>query len=926
MFNAVDAGPAVVTLLFTDIVGSTELLTRLGDDAYEAARRAHFGLLDGAVSSAGGAGVKNLGDGLMAVFPSSVDALRCAVAIQRAVARHNRRAGERGFDVRVGLHVGEPLQDEADYFGTPVVIAKRLCDTADPAQIVTSRLVVELAGSRGGFEFSDLGPLELKGFPDPLPAFAVGWEQPPVARPLPAAFESLRERDFVGREAEAARVSAAWVQARVGGRQVVLIAGEPGIGKTTLAVRAAEEAAAEGAVVLFGRCDEESVVPFQPFVEAVTHYVETTPTADLHDQLDGQHGGGQAADLALLVPGLARWLPEVAGVARAGAETERYRLFEAVSDLFSVIGADAPVVLVLDDLHWADRPTLQLLQHLIRRSSDVPLLILGTYRDTDLVRTHPLAEVLVDLRRADLVTRLPLRGLEREDVLAMLFPQGSPDPDDGPLAEALWRETEGSPLFLREILRHLAETGAVARDANGHWRARRRIDRLGIPEGVKEVIGRRLMRLSDATNDVLLTGSVAGREFSVEIVERINNLDTDAILDALDEAAAAGIVTEAPTRPGRYSFTHALVRQALYDSLSLARRVRWHQRVGEAVEAIAGDGDTASLAELAYHFSQAAVAGQAEKAIDYCRRAGQANMATVAYEEAARQFANALEIAEETGAGDEVRGSILLELGEARWRFADPEARATFGAAAALARAVGDTTTLAHAALGYAGASVRPIWVEVGVVNEGAIALLEEATLALDGADERMRTLLLSTLAREVYWQAGSRERRYDLSEEAVAAARRLGDPVTLARVLANHWLVISGPDRVAELLSTAEEEVALAEELDEPSSTAPAYAYLAVSASLVGDMRAVGGNFERYIAIAEQLRDPVLVLAGQYATAALAELAGRFGEADKLRQEAFATAQEAGDRNGVIHFLGAMAWSLLVQGRVAEVVGPAAA
>ncbi|MBV8234384.1 MAG: hypothetical protein JO075_01670, partial [Acidimicrobiia bacterium] len=586
-----------------------------------------------------------------------------------------------------------------------------------------------------------------------------------------------------------------------------------------------------------------------------------------------------------------------------------------------------PVVLLLDDLHWADRPTLQLLQHLIRRSGDVPLLILGTYRDTDLVRTHPLAEVLADLRRADVVARLPLRGLELDDVLAMLVPEGTPGPDDRSLAEALWRETEGSPLFLREILRHLAETGAVSRGTDGHWRARRRIDRLGIPEGVKEVIARRLTRLGEATNDVLVTGSVAGREFTVEIVERISSLDADAVLDALDEAAAAGIVTEVPTHPGRYSFTHALVRQALYDSLSLARRVRWHQRVGEAVEVIAGDDGTGYLAELAYHFSQAAaVAGQAEKAIDYSRRAGQANMATVAYEEAARHFETALEVAEETGAGADVRGPILLELGQARWRFADPGARPAFAAAAALARGAGDPHTLAQAALGYAGASVRPIWVEVGVVNEEGIALLEEAIAALDGADDHLRALLLSTLARELYWQPGSRERRYDLSEEAVGIARRLADPATLARVLANHWLVVSGPGRVAELVATAEEEVALVETLGDPASTAPAYAYLAVSASLVGDMARMRATFERYIAIAEQLRDPVLVLAGQYGTAALAELTGRFAEADKLRREAFASAQEAGDRNSVIHFLGAMAWSLLVQGRVAEMVGPAAA
>ncbi|MCU1448319.1 MAG: ATPase, partial [Acidimicrobiales bacterium] len=913
MTNAVSAGTAVVTLLFTDIVGSTALLSRLGDDSYEAVRRKHFRMLHDAVLAAGGAEVKNLGDGLMSVFASSVDALGCAVAIQRAVARHNRRAADDRFDVRIGLHVGEPIREEEDYFGTPVVVAKRLCDLAGPGQILTSRLVFDLAGSRGGFVFTELGPTALKGLSEPIAVCAVGAGEAAGARPLPPALRVLSERGFVGRSSELATLRAAWQKGEGGDRQVVLVAGEPGIGKTTLAVRVAEQAAAEGAVVLFGRCDEESVVPFQPFVEAVSHYVSTAPADER-----ASHVEPRAAELAPLVPSL----DSEPGARRTGAESDRYRLFEAVADLFAGIATDAPILLLLDDLHWADRPSLQLLQHLVRRTHEVPLLIVGTYRDTDLDRTHPLAEVLVDMRRSELVQRVPLRGLEPDDVLALLAPDSTANRDLTALAETLWRETEGSPLFVREILRHLVETGSLTVE-DGRYATRRRMDQLGIPDGVKEVIGRRLSRLSPDANSILLTASVIGREFDIDVIERLTDLDTDAVLDALDEATAAGIAAEGH-RPGRYAFTHALVRQTLYESLSLTRRVRHHQRVGQALE-LRGGRSTEHLGELAYHFSMAAVGGQSEKAIEYCRLAGEANMANVAYEEAARQFATALEVAEETEASADVRARLLLGQGEAQWRSGDSAARPTFDAAARLARSHGDVVALAGAALGYAGASVRPIWVEVGVVNEHGIALLEEAIAALDGADERLRALLLSTLARELYWQAGSRTRRYELSEEAVGAARRLGDRVTLGQVLANHWLVISGPDRAAELVSTAEEEVALVEELDDPASTAPAYAYLAVGASIVGDMPRMSANFERYIALAERLRDPVLVLAGQYGAAGLAELEGRFAHAEKLRREAFARAQEAGDRNSVIHFLGAMAWSLLLQGRVAEVVGPAA-
>ncbi|MBV8160535.1 MAG: AAA family ATPase, partial [Acidimicrobiia bacterium] len=261
----------------------------------------------------------------------------------------------------------------------------------------------------------------------------------------------------------------AWGEARAGRRQVVFVAGEPGIGKTTLAAHLAGEAFEDGAVVLFGRCDEESVVPFQPFVEALTDYVVQTSSGELRAVL-----GPQAGDLAVLVPAVAQLLPEAADYEPTSASTERYRSFEAVATLLCAAGTTAPVLLMLDDLHWADRPTLLLLQHVLRRTDTAPLLVLGTYRDTDLVRSHPMAETLAELRRANLVDRIPLRGLARDDVLALVAPDGVPSERDVELADALWSETEGSPLFLREIVRHLEETAAIARDERGGWIARRR--------------------------------------------------------------------------------------------------------------------------------------------------------------------------------------------------------------------------------------------------------------------------------------------------------------------------------------------------------------------------------------------------------------------------------------------------------------------
>jgi tetratricopeptide (TPR) repeat protein len=842
------------------------------------------------------------------------------VAIQQAVARHNAGTGDRQFTVRVGLHIGEPIREEADYFGMSVVIAKRLCDRAEGGVIMASKLVADLVGTRGGFVFDDVGLLALKGISDEIAACTVGWKLD-NRRPLPAALVALQESSFVGRDAELAQLEAAFNRARAGARDVVLIAGEPGIGKTTLAVRLASAAGEQGAVVLFGRCDEESLVPFQPFVEAVAHYLEATPVEELR-----RHLGGQGADLALLVPTVARRLPELAGVQRSGAETERYRLFEAVSSLFDAIGADTPIVLVLDDLHWADRPTLQLLTHVIRKVTTAPLLIVGTYRDTDLVRTHPMAETLVELRRANLVERVALRGLSRDDVIAMVSGGGAPTAADSALGGALWHETEGSPLFLREILRHLAETGATIRSDEGRWVATRRIEQLGIPEGVKEVIGRRLTRLSDDSNAALRAGSVLGREFRLEVLEKVTDLGTDALLDALDEATAAGVVEEVAGGVGRWNFTHALVREALYDELSLTRRVRFHQRVAEAIELLHPDADGPHLAELAFHFAQAAVAAGPQKAIDYGYRAGEYALRLAGYEEAARHFGVALEVAEDAGLPREVRADLLLAQGEAELRAGDPRpARATFERVVALVGEA-DPDRLARAALGYAGARIRVFWADIAAGNARIVELLELALASLPEADTIRRAEVLGALGQELHWWMGTEERRERLSAEAIAMARRLGDPETIAYVLCARNLAMAGTVDPREWLANADEAVELAVALGDPLLFANTTAHQFFAALMLGDGPLLSKHLATASAAFTDLKDPSgwLLTTSSYGTLAVTE--GRFEEGERLIGEGFRVAQQAGDPNAFTGYGSSICLTRLWQGRVAEVTSVAEA
>ncbi len=581
-----EARIGTATFLFTDFERSTEMLQKLGDDEAQVLWGTHFGLLRRAVAASAGQEVKNLGDGLMVVFASALDALTCAVAMQQAVHRFNEQQEEgHRLQVRVGVHVGEPIREEDDYFGLPVVVAKRLCDSAQGGQILVSDLIRRLVGSRGGHIFRDLGPVSPKGAAEQLSVYEVVWEPaaedvaaplPPAPGeqakrlPLPALLASGERTTFVGREQELQRLRHHWERARSGQRQLILLTGEPGIGKTRLAAEFALAAHAEGATVLFGRSDEAAALPYQPFVEALRHYVAASPPGEAQARL-----GAATAELAGLVPELARRLPEPPMVTSPDEpEREPYRLHDAFATFLATASQAGPTVLVLDDLHLADGPTLLLLKHIVRSPRQLPLLLLGTYREAEVARTHPLAKTLADLRRDRAFERVSLQGLDEGDVGALI---GAWTGQKAPPAfiQAVHELTEGNPFFIEEVLRHLEETGAIYR-RDGGWTTDLKVDEMGIPEGVREVIDQRLSRLSGDCNSILTIAAVIGREFDLDSLERASDLPLDRLLELLEEAVAARVVAEAPHMVGRYGFSHTLIHETLYQELTTTRRVRLH--------------------------------------------------------------------------------------------------------------------------------------------------------------------------------------------------------------------------------------------------------------------------------------------------------------------------------------------------------------
>ena len=466
---------AVVTLLFTDLVGSTELIGELGDDEAERLRRVHFGLLRDVAAGYAGQEVKNLGDGLMVAFASAVSAVGCALGIQQAVHRHNARHDDYRLKVRVGLNVGEPIQDEGDYFGTPVVIAKRLCDSAEGGQIRASALVRGLVGSRGNFCFRLLGQTALKGMVEPLETWEIKWEPAEERRiALPTPLLSDESAPLIGRDAELGELSRHWQDASAGRRRVVVLVGDPGIGKTRLAAEFCRGAYAQGGLVLLGRCYEESLSPYQPFVEALRDYVSQTSIDELRLQL-----GPHRPTLAKLVPELLGRGHEIGYTPTESPDREQFLLFEAVASLLRAASEEHPLILVLDDLHWADAPTMQLLRHLVRTTEQVPLLILGNYRESEVDDEHPLGRALAELRRARALASISLAGLGEEQVVALIASRvGQSAPPA--VARSIAERTEGNPFFVEELLRD-ASSDELERHARANRAAPEREGRAAAP-------------------------------------------------------------------------------------------------------------------------------------------------------------------------------------------------------------------------------------------------------------------------------------------------------------------------------------------------------------------------------------------------------------------------------------------------------------
>lgn len=787
-----------MTVLFTDLVGSTDLNQRLGDEAANALERNVERLALEQVERHRGVLVKDTGDGLMAAFQSARRAVACAREIQRCVARSNRDAPEADLRMRIGLHTGEVIEEDGNLHGETVILAKRVESAAPPGSIFASESVYGVLGT-SRHELEDRGEFDLKGFADAWRLYEV-----PGGDASGGVLADQERTPYVGRVTERERLQAMVERAAEGRGGLVLVSGEAGVGKTRIVQEVAATAERRGMTVLVGHCiDMEAPPPYQPLVEHIQQAARALSPEALRELL-----GENAPEIGKLMPELRQRYDDIPETPALPPEQERRYLLHGVGEFVERAARARPLLLVYEDLHWADESTLLLLRDLAPRLAGAPVLAIGTYRHTALSPERPFAATLEALLRGRHAEDVVLGPFGEREVAALLRGRAGQEPP-AELVELVHSETQGNPFFVEEVFRHLREVGKLF-DDEGHFRAGIEIADTEVPRGVRLVLGRRLQSVSEACRKALTAAAVIGRVVPFDLLLRCAGVDEDTLLDALDEAVAAHLVEDqSRDREARYAFVHEQIRQTLLSGLSLPRRQRLHLRVADALDALYGVEDEAHAAEAAHHLYGAGAAAPAERTLSALRRAAERALASVAFEDVLRYVAWAEEVEDEgaRAAFEGLRARALRGLG----RMDD--------ALASLARALERMPAGPDAGeLLHQRARLLLDLFRGGEARDDLLPLLERARAASDR--ERELRLLLD-LGRAEYILSldspGHAERSRDAYEKAFALAEALGDRRSMAQALIpTCWFVDYWADYHDTAFANAEKAIALARELDD--------------------------------------------------------------------------------------------------------------
>lgn len=732
------------------------------------------------------------------------------------------------------------------------------------------------------------------------------------ALPLPARLRPYGPGRFVGRRRERRVLTEAMSSAVAGDRAAVVITGEPGVGKTRLVSEAASAAHAEGRLVLGGRCDEGLELAYQPFVEALEHLIEHAPLDLLR-----RHAADHGLAVARLVPLLARRLGEASTVTTAASESERYVLFAAIEALLAAAAKNQLMVVVLEDFHWADAPTLALLKYLLTSPRSAKVAIAVTIRSTELDEAHPVKQLLADLHREPRITRIDLAGLDVDEAQSLADVLAGHESEAGAraLVARLHAATNGNPFFMTELLRGLAESGAISR-ASGRWEFTSSRDVLAsLPASITETLDRRVGRLGADARDCLSAAATIGHEFDGDLLTAAIAMPGPRVADVVGHAVDSGLLVRGDEPDRRLRFAHALIDRWLYDQLNPPRRAQLHRRIALALEQRAR-AEHVDVVVLARHWSLAAGPTEIDKPLQYAVLAGDEALNRLAPEEARRWYQRAQELHVRRPDGtDAERCELLIKLGEAEQQCGAIGFRETLLEAARIARRTGDSDRLVRAAL----ANTRGLQSSSGFVDEERIEVLDAAISAVGEKLTPNRARLLAIQAVELTF-SGQWTRRLALSDDALALARELDDAATLATVLNLRFLTIWAPETHAERLANTAESVVACRRSGDPIALFHAFHWRVAASIEAADLTEARRCMALERTVADSLRQPTVLWLAACHDADLALIEGRLDEAERLALAALELGQ-ASEPDAMACFAAQLSAIRYEQGRLGEIV-----
>jgi len=865
-----------------------------------------LGLVADEIAAHGGCRMVVETDDVRAVFDSPSDGLAAASSMQMAWAAHRHPSPDAG-GLRIGMSIGEVAPVDAAWFGEPVDEAYELSARAHPGEVLVTAKVRLMAGGNCRLPFTEAEDMFLDHSRAPVAVLSLGWESTsPGSERIPLVGVLESESTFVGRTDELGELKRLAGRAEGGQRQVVLVGGEPGIGKTSLVAEIARQVQSGGGTVLLGGCREVANAPFQPFIEALGYYVDHAPIDELRHHVE-EFGG----ELARLLPGLSRRVPESPSPTRSDDDTERFLAFRAAVGLLAAASRHQLVLLILEDLHWADHATQQLLQHLTSSPARMSVLILGTFRSSEMTPDHPLSDTLAALWRAANVSRVELGGLSRFEVEDLCRSIAGPAIDESAVegfATDLHRETAGNPFFVGELLRHLVESGELIGDDGTGWSSSRPHLRGELPVSLREVIGQRVHRLGTKGERVLSLAAVIGEAFELAALTQVADMSPDALLDLLERAQRSSLLNESGTT-GSFVFTHALIRRALYGGLRPARRRQLHARVAVALEA-----EKAPSAVLAHHFL---AAGDSELALRYAERAGYESLDVMAPAESARWLAEACSLHERLHPDEPLRHCDLITQRGISLRLAgDPSHRLVLLEAVAAAKAAGDGRRMAVAAL----ANTRGYYSAAGASDDERLEALRDALELLGFADGRLRSLLHATICSESIFGTSLAARR-SLARQAVQHARATGDPGTIIEVYNLVFEALRYPTELHDRLQETGSVLELAYQLGDPAALFWAIGNRMRTLVEAGRVEEAAEHFARMADVSSELGQPVMRWMTLFTTAMWSLLRGESTTGERLAEEAYQLGLEIGQPDAFNYYATQISHVRWQQGRLAELV-----